>query len=97
MNVRRCGATCTVFEGKIVVTCGYNGTSYNSVEANDHHENKWTYLPGMIQRRLHHSSVSLGNKLRLILGHYKNKLEVLNSDTRTFSIINYKMKFPNIE
>ena len=76
---------------------GYNGTSYNSVEAYDHHENKWTYLPDMIQRRIHNSSISLGNKLCVILGHYINKLEVLDSDTRKFSVINYKMKFPNIE
>ena len=47
-STRSC-AGCTVFEGRIVVSGGWNGLK--SVEAYDHHENKWTYLPVMINKR----------------------------------------------
>ena len=37
-------ASCTVFEGKIVITGGFNKGNLKSVEAYDYHENKWTYI-----------------------------------------------------
>ena len=46
MNDCRRDATCTVFEGKIVLTGGYDGyNGLKSVEAYDFNENKWDILP----------------------------------------------------
>ena len=56
----------TVFEEKLVVT---GGAFTNSVEAYDYYENKWTYLPDMIEERHYHASVSMGNKLFVIGGY----------------------------
>ena len=56
-------AACTVFEGKIVVS---GGVQSNTVESYDFYENKWTYLPSMIEYRYFHGSVSVGNKLFVI-------------------------------
>ena len=54
-------AACTVFEGKIVVTGGKNKLSIlKSVEAYDYHEDKWTYLPDMIEERSLQAVVSMG-------------------------------------
>ena len=57
-------AACTVFEGKIVVTGGYNSSEFylKSVEAYDYYENKWKYLPCMIEKTSDHASVSIGKK-----------------------------------
>ena len=63
----RCFSACTVFKGKIVVTGGSNSDgSLRSVEAYDHHKNKWTYLSDMIAKRYDHSAVSMGNKMFVI-------------------------------
>ena len=45
----------------------YKGTS---VETYDYYENKWTYLPDMIESRCDHASVSMGNKMFVIGGSY---------------------------
>ena len=79
---------CTVFEGKIVVTGGKYSTSYRkSVEAFDHHENKWTYLPDMIEERHYHASVSMGNKLFVIGEEQTTSCEVFDSFSRKFTLL----------
>ena len=88
MKQNRDFAACTVFEGKIVVTGGTdNWYKLNSVEAYDHYENKWTYLPDMIERRYYHDSVSMGNKMFVIGGGYTDGLgcEVFDSFSRKFT------------
>ena len=85
----RANAACAVFEGKILVSGGY--ISWNDlklVEAYDHHENKWTCLPDMINERSHHGSVSMGNKMFVIGGvHCNNTCEVFDSISRKFTAI----------
>ena len=63
LNIARDNAACTIFEGKIVVTGGYNDLmNIKSVESYDYYENKWTYVPHMIGKRMlhYHAAVSMG-------------------------------------
>ena len=64
-----------------------------SVEAYDHYENKWTYLPNMIKERQYHASVSMGNKLFAIGGRNIKSCELFDSVSRKFTFI--KAKIPN--
>ena len=68
LNISRYSAACTVFEGKIVVSGGYNRGELKSVEAYDHHKNKWSILPDMIDERYKHGVVSMGNKMFVVGG-----------------------------
>ena len=87
LSESRSNAACTVFEGKIVVSGGYNWKGSKSVEAYDHHENKWTYLPYMIDERYCHGSVSMGNKLFVIGGNWNKTCEAFDSISRKFTAI----------
>ena len=60
LKIKRDSASSTVFEGKIVVSVGYDRGKLKSVEAYGHHENKWTSLPDMIDERYDHGVVSMG-------------------------------------
>ena len=89
LNKARDCAACTVFKGKIVVTGGESDWStLKSVEAYDYFENKWTYLPDMIEERYYHASVSIGNKLFVIGGVCPISCEVFDSFSRKFTSIN---------
>ena len=68
MNNGRYDAAYTVFESKIVVSGGYEYDNLKSVETYDRHENKWNYIPDMIERRYNHGSLSMGNKMFVIGG-----------------------------
>ena len=48
-NVDRENASCAVFEGRIVVTGGYNDNEglLNTVEAYDHIDYSWKNMPNM--------------------------------------------------
>ena len=88
LNVARRYVACTVFEGKIVVTGGYfNNRELKSVEAYDYYENKWKFLPDMINYRSDHATVSMGNKLFVIGGYYTKSCEVFDSYVRKFTKI----------
>ena len=92
MNKRRKAASCTVFEGKIVVSGGF---SLNTVESYDFYANKWTYLPSMIEYRSFHASVSMGNKLFVIGGYEISSCEVFNIVSRKFCSIKTVKAFFN--
>ena len=81
----RRNASCEVFEGKIVVTGGYdmdkNQLGYKSVEAYCSFENEWTQLPDMLEKRRYHGTVSIGNKL-FVIG--RSTCEVFDSITNKF-------------
>ena len=81
-------AACSVFEGKIVVTGGYDDyNSFKSVEAYDYYENKWTYLPDMIKHKSSHAQVSMGNKLFVFKEKQDDILsEVFDSVSRKFTL-----------
>ena len=93
-------AACTVFEGKVVVSGGYYDNSYfdgfnedsddgdlKSVESCNYYENKWTYLPDMIEERDLHASVSMGNKIFVIGGFSTSNCEVFDSTSKKFTSI----------
>ena len=92
LKVGRNCASCSVFEGKIVVSGGYNTGNLKSVEAYCCHENKWTCLPYMINKRACHGQVSMGNKLFVIGGYYKFTCEVFDIISRRFTCINKIVK-----
>ena len=88
-------ASCTVFEGKLVVSGGSNRVQglYNcvsslcSVEAYYAHENKWVNFPDMLGPRGDHDSISMGNKMFVIGGNFRNYCEVFDSITNKFTYL----------
>ena len=92
LKVGRNCASCSVFEGKIVVSGGYNTGNLKSVEAYDYHENKWTCSPDMINKRACHGQVSMGNKLFVLGGFYEFTCEVFDSISRKFTSLNKIVK-----
>ena len=56
-------------------------------EAYDYYENKWNYLPDMIEEREDHALVSMGNKLFAFGGEYNRSCEVFDSFTRKFTLM----------
>ena len=97
INEKRRELACTVFDGKIVISGEYyreNCGDYEylpSVEAYDHHENKWTFLPDMQFERSEHSAVSMGNKMFIIGGFVQGNstfpCEVYDKVSQKFSCI----------
>ena len=84
MNEERLDPACAVYEGKIVVS---GGMFLKSVESYDYHENNWTHLPDMIEKRTCHASVSMGSKLFVIGGSNMSSCEILDSFSRKFTYI----------
>ena len=64
---------------------------FKSVEAYDHHKNRWEILPNMIERRKNYSSVGIGNKLFVIRVNYRMSSEVFNSTSRKFRMFNLEL------
>ena len=95
MNKRRSAAACAVFEGKIIVSGGKEKLidHLRSVEAYDHYENKWFYFPDMVEARVRHSLVTLGNKVFAISGYYKYSWEVFDRISCKFNLITNVPKF----
>ena len=91
MNEARCYASCVVFEGKIVVSGGYNDNdrTLNTVEAYDHIANSWTNMPNMIERRDRHKLVSIKNKLFVLGGYTWQTIEVFDSSFQNFALLQY--------
>ena len=88
MNTCKHFASCTVYEGKIVVTGGQSKNRHlKLVEAYNHHENKWNNLPDMIVTRYKHGAVRMGNKMFVIGGNYNSTCEVFDSSCRKFTSI----------
>ena len=96
MNSYRQLSSCTVFEGKILVTGGYDDSTLKSVESYDHYENKWTHLPDMIEKRYNHGAVSMGNKMFVIGGFEKLTCEVFDSNFRKFTSVKQLLGLNNL-
>ena len=86
MNETRCYASCTVFEGKIVVSGGFNIETLNTVEAYDHVANTWTNMPNMVEERYNHKSVAVKTKLFVVGGNNKT-CEVYDSISKKFVLL----------
>ena len=93
MNEFRDNASCVVFEGRIVVSGGFNNidgrlkTVLNTVEAYDHVDDSLTNMPNMIERRSSHKSVAIKNKLFIISGYNSHTLEVFDSSSKNFTLM----------
>ena len=98
LNEERYSASCTVFEGKIVVTGGFNydHSIVKSAETYDYYENKWCSFPDMIENRVYHTTVSMGNKLFVIGGFLSRRCEVFDSHSRQFTEMKSHLKVPNM-
>ena len=84
----------SVFEGKIVVTGGYSHNGLcKLVESFDHQEKKWLVLPGMIERRLFNSSVTIGNKLVVVCGIDRSTSEIYDSISIKFTMFSLKILY----
>ena len=88
MQRTRTHHSCVVFAGKIVVTGGLRWfETRGSVEAYDHFENKWSYMPDLLERRFGHGSVAIGNKLYVIGGVDTESSEVFDYISNNFTLI----------
>ena len=88
MNGVRQVPGCTVFKGKIVAYGGhFEERKLKPVETYDHHENKWSHLPDILEKRSGHFSVSLGNKLFVLSNCFSQFSEVFDSISRKFNFI----------
>ena len=91
-RVRR-DASCTSFEGRIVVCGGATGIAYinrviwNIVEVYDHIADSWTYMPNMIERRWQHRTVAIKNKLFVIGGSLATECEIYDSTCNKFVVL----------
>ena len=66
---------------------------FKSVEAYDHHKNRWEILPNMIERRKNYSSVGIGNKLFVIGGNNRMSSEVFDITSNKFTTFNFKLPY----
>ena len=89
MKQRRSKSSCTVFEGRIVVTGGFNRNigRLNTVEAYDHIDNSWSKMPNMVESRADHKSVTIKNKLYLVRSLLKSDVEVFDSFSHKFVLL----------
>ena len=93
VNVRRFVSSCTLFEGRVVVSGGMNiqfgvSTISNTVEVYDHVADAWSYMPNMIHQRYCHKSVSIKNKLFMIGQQHILRPEVFDSTCNKFVLLN---------
>ena len=58
-----------------------------SVETYDYYENKWTYLPDMIEERSLHAAVSMANKMFVIGRSYTTTCDIFDSYSGNFTYI----------
>ena len=96
MNAARFNAGSAVFEGKVVVSGGYNNNALlNTVEAYDHVADDWSNIPNMIERRNGHKLVAVSNKLFVIGGHSTSPCEVFDSTCKQFISITPPFRYLN--
>ena len=103
MNAIRVGAACTVFEGNVVVSGGFDGfggfVGGQTVETYDHVADTWSYMPSMVEGRKSHDLVAIKNKL-FAIGGRENTCEVYDSCSKKFYLLKspqkkFKFNFDN--
>ena len=73
-------AACAVFQGRVVVSGGFDLDSYPAsrhVEACDHFSRSWAPMPDMVEARRDHAMVAAGNKL-FVVGGMRRSCEVFD-------------------
>ena len=65
----------------------YDHQLIKAVEAYDYHENKWTKIPDMLEKRIHHILKSIENKMFVISRHLGQRCELFDSVSRKFSYV----------
>ena len=82
-----------VYPGGIANNCLRQSIiNLNSIEAYDYYNNKWSYFPSMLSKRVNHTAVSLSNKM-IIIGGNSDYCEVFDSITRKFTYIKTLLKW----
>ena len=99
MSSARGVASSVVFEGRVVVTSGWNNLAEetNLVEAYDHINDSWTSMPSMIKKRAGHCSVAIENKLFIFGGMDLDDIEqdqcdFFDSTSKKFVFLKQKPK-----
>ena len=90
MKYNKENAACSVYQGQMVVSGGYDIYQHrpiNNVEAYDHNLDEWIEMPSMINARFRHSQVSVKNKL-FIISCDRSSCEVFDSTCQQFVLIN---------
>ena len=96
MRDQREHAACAVFNGKIVVSGGYNftGDHLRSVESYDHISDTWTYMANMINARICHDLIAVSNKL-FAIGGKTMTFEVYDTFSEKFVALNLLPRLEN--
>ena len=84
MNESRRHAACSVFDGKTVVSGGIDLQESRSVEVYDAFSDEWSDMPDMLERRSHHSQVSIRKNLYIIGGYYTQQCEIYDGFNQLF-------------
>ena len=88
MNEPRRNASCTVFEGRVVISGGLNVNGrLNTVESYDHLADTWSHMPNMVIGRYEHNSVAIKNKLFVVGCPGQTSCEVYDSTSNTFVML----------
>ena len=80
MSEERVSAACAVFQGRVVVSGGFDLDSYPAsrhVQAYDHFSRSWAPMPDMMEARRDHAMVAAGNKL-FVVGGMRRSCEVFD-------------------
>ena len=100
MNQARYEVSCTLFNGRIVASGGDipGSEMFKSVEAYDHTDDSWSYLPNMIKARCRHRSVAVKNKLFILGGEtplqiFETTCEVFDSFSNNFTLLKSPLPF----
>ena len=96
MNDYRTTASCTVFEGRIVVSGGINDRArcIRTVETYDHVADTWTFMPNMVNKSYKHNLIAMSNKLFAFgCGLLSNFCEVYDKMCKKFVVIKSPPKF----
>ena len=88
MSQPRTYTACSVFEGRIVVSGGFNiNGSLRTVEVYDHIADTWSKMPNMVKDKFGHKSVAVKNKLFVVGGINTISFEVFDSHTDKFTLL----------
>ena len=90
INDYRIHAASTVFEGRVVISGGYNDNGIlRTVEAYDHVADEWSYMSSMINKSYQHDMLAISNKLFAIgCGEDYDICEVYDSICKKFVVLN---------